>query len=308
MSKPKISVIIPTLNSARFVGEAIDSVLKQSVPVCEILVVDGGSTDGTVEIVRTKSELVQVLTQEGHGRAGARNTGLRQASGDYIALLDSDDLWIPDKLANQIYLFQKYPKVEMVFGDMALFTCDQQDTPEILDKKIYDYLRCNPVNPQRMMECLFTVNFIPTSSVIFKKSCLQKVGYMAEEFSHCEDYEYWLRFAANSQIGYLQQTLVRRRMHDANAMKNAYAQNCEALLQLFNQWRKKSGLTRESFRILLRRIASIQYDLSSHLIKHGLFLEGYKHLREIQNDNLEISIALRAKIFAKTALVKLMIK
>jgi glycosyltransferase involved in cell wall biosynthesis len=134
MNAPKISVIIPTLNSVRFIGEAIDSALNQSVPVSEILVVDGGSRDGTVEAARKIGGPVQVLSQEGRGRPGARNTGLRRATGDFIALLDSDDLWVPGKLAAQLDFFKKYSEIEMVFGDMALFArADDANVPEILD-------------------------------------------------------------------------------------------------------------------------------------------------------------------------------
>jgi glycosyltransferase involved in cell wall biosynthesis len=309
MNAPKISVIIPTLNSVQFIGEAIDSVLKQSVPVSEILLVDGGSRDGTVEMARKIGRPVQVLSQEGRGRPGARNTGLRRAAGDFIALLDSDDLWVPGKLAAQLDFFQKHPEVEMVFGDMALFKqIDDPDEPEILDAKVHDYLRRSPVNAGQLLECLFAVNFIPTSSVVFRKSCLQTVGFMNEQFLHCEDYEYWLRFAANSQTGYLEQVLVRRRMHDANAMNDAYIQNCEATIAILNQWRKWNGLTRNASQTLLRRLVLVQYNLSSHLLKCGRSDEGYDHLRQIKDRHGKIPIWLRLKIMSKTLLAKTMRK
>ena len=302
MNTPKISVIIPTLNSARFLGGAIDSVLKQSVPVSEILVVDGGSNDGTVEVAQKIGGPVQILTQEGRGRPGARNTGLRRASGDFIAFLDSDDLWVPDKLAAQLDFFQKHPEIEMIFSDMALFKRpDDPDEPEILDADVHDYLRRDPVNPGRLLECLFTVNFIPTSSVVFRKSCLQTVGFMNEEFLHCEDYEYWLRFAAHSRAGFLDRVLVRRRMHDANAMSDAFVQNCEASLLILNRWRKWSGLTGSAGQILAQRTVMIRYNLSSHLLKCGRSGEASGQLRQIVKDgNGQIPFVLRLKILAKT--------
>jgi glycosyltransferase involved in cell wall biosynthesis len=300
MSAPRISVIIPTLNSARFVGEAIDSVLKQSVSVCEILVVDGGSTDGTQELVRAKSPLVQVLSQEGRGRAGARNTGLRRAAGDFIALLDSDDLWVADKLAAQIDFLCEHQEVEFVFGDMANFTGNEsEDVPEILHAEVHDYLKHNPANPARMLECLLKVNLIPTSSVLFKRSCLQSVGFMNEEFTHCEDYEYWLRFAENSRMGFLSQILVRRRLHGSNAMNNAYVANCQGALELFIQWRKKSNLAPDIDRVLLQRMALVRYNLSSHLLKSGQFAAAYDQLRELRIENGDVSMSLRLKVWLK---------
>lgn len=303
MSVPNISVIIPTLNSARFVGEAIGSVLKQTVPVSEILLVDGGSRDGTIEVARQTGGPLQVLSNESGGRPGARNTGLRRVTGDFIALLDSDDLWVSDKLAVQLDFFHKHPEIEMVFGDMALFKqADDPDDPEILDATVHDYLRHNPANLERLLECLFAVNFIPTSSVIFRKSCLQTVGFMNEKFSHCEDYEYWLRFAANVRVGFLDRVLVRRRMHETNAMSDAYAQNCEATLLLLNEWSQRGDLSQGARRMLSRRTVLVQYNLSSHLLKCGRFEEARHRLRRLAKGNEKIQIHLRLKILAKTLL------
>jgi glycosyltransferase involved in cell wall biosynthesis len=305
MSAPKISVVIPTLNSARFAGEAIESVLRQSVPVGEILVVDGGSTDGTQNLVRAKSELVQVLPQEGRGRAGARNTGLRRASGDFIAFLDSDDLWVADKLAVQFDFLREHPEVEFVFGDMANFTGGgSEDVAEILDSEVHDDLRRNPANPARMLECLLKVNLIPTSSVLFRKSCLQSVGFMNEQFAHCEDYEYWLRFAANARLGFVARILARRRLHGSNAMNKAYVENCEATLELLNEWRKKTDLPADVRRMLSRRVASIRYNLASDLIKRGRFKDASVQLDELRSKDLDGSLILRLKVLFKYVFAK----
>jgi glycosyltransferase involved in cell wall biosynthesis len=305
MSAPRISVIIPTLNSVRFVGEAIDSVLKQSVSVSEILVVDGGSTDGTQELVRAKNPLVRVLSQEGRGRAGARNTGLRRASGDFIALLDSDDLWVADKLAVQFDFLREHSEVEFVFGDMANFTEGKcEDVPEILDAEVHDYLRQNPANPARMLEFLLKANFVPTSSVLFKKSCLQSVGFMNEEFPHCEDYEYWLRFAEISRMGFVARILAHRRLHGSNAMNEAYVQNCEATLTLLKRLRQKTGLSAVVGRTLAHRIALIQYDLASELIKRHRFKDALSQLGELRSDDLDGSTLLRLKVLLKYVFVK----
>ncbi len=300
MKEPRISVIIPTLNSARFVGEAIESVLKQSVSVSEILVVDGGSTDGTQNLVRAKSDLVQVLPQAGRGRPGARNTGLRQAAGDFIALMDSDDLWVADKLAVQFDFLREHPEVEFVFGDMANFSGnDSEDVAEILDAEVHDYLQRNPANPPRMLECLLKVNLIPTSSVLFRKSCLQSVGFMNEQFAHCEDYEYWLRFAEKSRLGFVARILTRRRLHDSNAMNQAYVENCEATLELLNRWRKKNSLSPDSTRMLVRRMALVRYNLSSHLLKSGRFAEARAQLGELRREDWDGPTPSRFKVWLK---------
>jgi hypothetical protein len=190
--------------------------------------------------------------------------------------------------------------VEFVFGDMANFSGGESgDLPEILDEKVHDYLRHNPVNPARMLECLLKVNLIPTSSVLFKKSCLQSVGLMNEEFIHCEDYEYWLRFAENSRMGFVARMLVRRRLHGSNAMNDAYVQNCEATLKLLKCLGQKDGLSTEAGRTLLHRIASVQYDLASDLIKRRRFKDAATQLGDLRSEDLNGSLILRLKVLLK---------
>ena len=98
IQKAKISVIIPTYNYGRFIKEAVESVLKQTFPVAEIIVVDDGSTDNTEEIVKALGEKVRYIKQENNGVGAARNNGVKNSYGDLIAFLDADDLWLPKKI------------------------------------------------------------------------------------------------------------------------------------------------------------------------------------------------------------------
>jgi glycosyltransferase involved in cell wall biosynthesis len=278
-----ISVVIPTFNRAAFIGDAIRSVLEQSVPVTEILVVDGGSTDDTRKIAEGFGPLVHWLPQEGKGVAAARNTGFRRAKGDWIALLDSDDLWYKDKLRAQSDLLNLNPEIDFVFGDMALFTADaDNDAPEILDLEAHQFLVSKADNLAGILEYLFRFNFVPTSSVLFRRSCLERVGYMDENLKHCEDYDYWLRFACHCRLGFVNRVLVKRRMHDANTMRGAYADNCEATLHVLEQMQGLVADAPEAVRrARLEGISLAHHRLGGYCFRQRDYVNADAHFRAV---------------------------
>jgi glycosyltransferase involved in cell wall biosynthesis len=236
LKDPRVSVVIPTLNRAAFVGKAIRSVVEQTAPVLEILVVDGGSTDGTREVAESFGPVVRFLPQEGKGAAAARNTGFRRAQGDWIALLDSDDLWLSNRLRAQFDLLAGHPETDFIFSDMAVVASDgDANLPEILNPEAHRYLVAGASHLDRILEYLFLTNFIPTSSVLFRRACLERVGFMDEELPHCEDYDYWLRFACHGRMGFVNRVLVRRVVHDTNTMRGAYVANCEGTLRVLGR-------------------------------------------------------------------------
>ena len=102
----KVSVIIPNYNYARFIGEAIESVLAQTYQPLEIIVVDDASTDDSIKVIESFGDKVKLIRQENGGVGKARNTGARNAGGDFLAFLDADDIWLPEKIEKQIKLFQ----------------------------------------------------------------------------------------------------------------------------------------------------------------------------------------------------------
>jgi len=122
-----ISVIIPAYNTERYLAEAVESVLAQTRPPAEIIIVDDGSTDESPRIARRFAKPVLYLHQSHAGAGAARNRGIAQAQGDWLAFLDADDLWLPDKLARQIALLESEPDVEMVFGGVEQFISPDLD-------------------------------------------------------------------------------------------------------------------------------------------------------------------------------------
>ena len=132
----QISVIIPAYNREAYVGEAIRSVLAQTLPPEEVIVVDDGSTDRTGEIARSFGKPVRCISQENQGVGGARNTGLGEATGNFIALLDSDDLWTGRKLELQARYLENHPETDMVFSHMKPFVSPEIEWSRVIDTSV----------------------------------------------------------------------------------------------------------------------------------------------------------------------------
>ncbi len=193
-----VSVIIPTYNRQDDVILAVESVQNQTYPPYEIIIVDDGSTDQTIDRVKNLAIPIRYLRLEHSGLpAVARNAGIRSSTGDIIAFLDSDDLWLPDKLERQMHALQLNPRITMVCSnaykiqpeqgaqDKCYHDPDRKISPPILDELIKD-------------------NFVITSTVLLRREGLDEAGLFSEQAELCalEDYDLWLRLAVIRDIAY----------------------------------------------------------------------------------------------------------
>ena len=200
-----VSVVIPTYNRWPMLGEAIESVLAQTVDGYELIVVDDGSTDETPEGLRDYGSRLTVLTQSQRGVAAARNSGARRASGEYLAFLDSDDLWHARKLQRQIAFMESSREVEIC------------QTDEIW---IRNGVRVNPRNKHRKPSGdIFRVSLerclVSPSAVMMRRDLFERVGGFDESLSVCEDYDLWLRIARDTE------TLVTKRGGHADQLSRS---------------------------------------------------------------------------------------
>lgn len=216
----RVSVVIPAYNSARFLQESIESVRQQTTSVHEIIVVDDGSTDETEKVIQSLGGDIVYIRQANAGVSAARNRGIAQATGEIIAFLDADDLWLPQKVENQVRVFWGNPDIALVATDRTDIDAQGSLLLDSLFKKqglyaFFSELRGNPV-PQALSR-LVQVNFIPTSSVMVRKSALAQVGVFDTAIRYGEDLELWARIAAQYPIACLPEVLIRYRQHGNNA-------------------------------------------------------------------------------------------
>lgn len=199
----RLSIIVPTFNRAALLGRALNSVINQSGLgphiETELIVVDDGSTDGTAEFVRTCYPQVSLLVQGNAGVSAARNAGLSAATGEWLALLDSDDEWLPHKLARQIEEITK----------SGLKICH---TEEIW---IRNGVRVNQMTKHKKRggwifeQCLPLCAMSP-SSIMIHRSVFDDVGKFDETLPACEDYDLWLRIAARYQVAYVEEPCINK--------------------------------------------------------------------------------------------------
>ncbi len=179
----KISVIIPTWNRIAVLPRAIESVIHQTYQPHEILVVDDGSEDGTAEMVRDRYPTVNLIMQSQKGVSAARNNGIKKAKGDWIGLLDSDDEWLPEKLANQVKALKNSG------GSLFCHT----DEIWIRNGKRVNQLKKHRKPEGRIYQQCLPLCCVSPSSALLHQDILQQVGLFDETFLACEDYELWLR-------------------------------------------------------------------------------------------------------------------
>lgn len=198
-SEFKISVVIPTFNRAALLQRAIDSVLAQSYPVAEVIVIDDGSTDGTRQLVTSiPQHRIQYTYQDNQGVSCARNTGIKQATGNWIALLDSDDEWLPNKLETQIRALRDNPHYGFCHTNELWVRNGKRVNPMIKHEKNGGYIfeKCLPL-------CV-----ISPSSVLIEKSVFEETGLFDESLPACEDYDLWLRYCATKPVLYVDEPLL----------------------------------------------------------------------------------------------------
>ena len=213
---PKVSVVIPTYNRGRVVGEAIDSVLSQRYDDFELIVVDDGSTDGTEELLASYLSRLTYIYQEHRGVSAARNHGIVSARGEYLSFLDSDDLWLRDKLSTQMRFMEFHPECRICYTD------------EIWIRK---GVRVNPMKKHRkysgmIFEQCLPLCIVSPSSVLIARTLLEEIGAFDESLEACEDYDLWLRIAARYPIHFIEKPLiVKRGGHEDQLSKKLNSQD-----------------------------------------------------------------------------------
>lgn len=273
-----VSTIIPTYNRAHFILEALDSVLAQSWPVDEIIIIDDGSTDETATVLRPFASRIKYIWQPNCGPGAARNHGIREARGEFIAFLDSDDIWVNDKMKIQMDFFNEHPHLDFIFGDMANFSMnDNNDSPEIKNQDIHKYFTDHATNIERILDCLIIENVIPTPTVVFRKVCIDQIGFFDENLTIAEDLDFWFKAAQKCRFGFINKVLSKRRKHDNNLINDWSRMNFSLLEVLMKLQKSPRELPLQTEKLLKDKIFRVNYDLASFYLKQKDFDKAYSH-------------------------------
>jgi glycosyltransferase involved in cell wall biosynthesis len=206
-----VSVVIATYNSARYLPEAIESVLAQSFTDRELIVVDDGSTDDTQTVLRRFGSHLVSLSQANLGVSAARNRGLTRCLGQYIAFLDADDTWAPEKLECQIEAMQAYPGHGAYFSAFTRAACD------LAPLSVHRSQR----STVSLEDLLLSGNVIGSPcTVIARRALLDLAGGFDLNLSQCADWDMWVRLAGYTDFLYVDRPLATYRQHDANMSRD----------------------------------------------------------------------------------------
>lgn len=209
-----ISVVIPAFNASKYIAQTIRSVLRQTLPADEVLVIDDGSTDNTGAIAASFGPSVRVIRIPNSKLPAARNHGVKEAKGEWIAFVDADDLWAPNKLERQMQELSLHPEADLCYTGRILLVESPAST------ELRDVIKVPPADT--IAEELLNVNKFPPSCVVIRRSTFLSVGGHDTSFPYVEDWDLWLRLL-NAGVKFVDcpEPLLRYRVHPNNMTHNA---------------------------------------------------------------------------------------
>lgn len=215
MPSSLISIIIPTYNRAALIGESIQSVLNQTYKQWELIIIDDGSHDDTYQVVSNfRDKRISYYSIAHCGIFGkVRNEGLRRANGEYVAFLDSDDLWCADKLETQVELMNQYPEIFFVFSNVTIF-----GSRAFVSPPDYDALFVGSILLSMLEETRFV--FYPSTLLFKRETIITRIGMMDEALSYGTDTKYFLNMCQYFKGAFTNKRLVQIRRHDHSTTEN----------------------------------------------------------------------------------------
>lgn len=268
MSQPLISVVIPNYNYAHYLPQTIESVLSQSYPRVEIIVVDDGSKDESTTIVEKYGERVRLVRQQNQGVAIARNRGVAEASGEFVAFLDADDLWLPTKLERQVERFQNEP-------DLGLVHCGVE---EIDESGAHLRTRLDGLEGQVATDLLLFKRAVILgggSALMVAREVFKTIGGFDVRLSTSADWDFFYRIAARHRVGFVREVLVRYRMHGANMHGNIRLMEDDMMLAYSKAFSEVGSETR---RLRRKAYGALHLTLAGSYFRAGRHFDFARHM------------------------------
>ena len=270
-----VSIAMAVYNATWCVEKALDSVFAQKLPPEEVLVCDDGSTDGTPDLIeRRYGERVTVLRLPHRNAAAARSVGLARARGAWLAFMDSDDVWHPEKLARQMAFLERHPEVRWLCTDGALVSADGV----IRESWLSDYFQ--PVRDRvgDLLPVLLERCFPLMSSMLVDREAYHQVGGLNPDIAYSHDYDLWLRMAARYPGGMMSDRLVEYLYHAGQLSRRIEDRGLDDLGIMRRIERGLLGQRPDVRRTASRRAAAIEFDLALHCFRSQRMAEGRARL------------------------------
>jgi glycosyltransferase involved in cell wall biosynthesis len=269
-NNPLVSVVIPAYNRVNYIEQTIDSVLDQTYPEVQLIVIDDGSTDGTYEKIKAYGNRLELLTHPDHcnkGQSASINLGLRQTRGTYIAILDSDDYWAPEKLDVQVNFLEKNPDIGLVYTNGYAVNADG----EIIYPMYGNNHRENNDTAAVLLDCYI---LLPQNSLV-RKSVYDKAGFFEESYRSAQDHDMLIRIAEITRFAYLQDFLFFYRRHPGSISSTQQALRWETGFRILESAGKRYPYKRATLR---RRKAVLNYRVGMVRLQEGQYLSAIAYL------------------------------
>jgi len=247
---PLVSVVIPTFNRWPLVAEAVNSVLAQSHRDCEVIVVDDGSTDATASQLAKLASRLKLFVTERRGVSAARNFGVSQSRGHYIAFLDSDDLWLRRKLERQTRFMEEHPEFHICQTDEIWIRKGVRVNPRAIHQKT-----SGDIFKRSLELCL-----VSPSAVMMTRALFDRTGGFDEAFPVCEDYDLWLRISAQHQVALVPDRLtIKRGGHADQLSRSVWGMDRYRILALQKLLRSNLDRSQQAaaFKMLRQKVAIV---------------------------------------------------
>jgi len=255
MEKPLVSVIIPTHNRASRLSKAVNSVLSQTFSNLEVIIVDDCSTDNTAnkaqELIQQDQRVKYFKQEQNQGAPAARNRGIKAAQGKYIGLLDDDDQYLPEKIEQQVKVFENASDdVGLVYGGFKniVLNSDREDRVK------------KPKERGDITKALLEKCFIGSPTVLIKKECFGKVGYFDEKLQSCQDWDMWFRIAQKFKADYAKEIVANYYFHDGEQITTNFDKKAQGVNRIYF---KHQEYLREYPKIYLHRIKNLAKALAA---------------------------------------------
>ena len=265
---PKVSIVTPSYNQAQYLEKTILSVINQDYPNIEYIIIDGGSTDGSQEIIKKyESKITYWVSEKDNGQSDAINKGFRKCTGEIVAWINSDDLYVEGALSRVVKYFNEHPDVDMVHGNI-----------DFVDE--HGKFMKNVKTGDFTLQQLLVTNRVSQPSVFFKRKIFDQIGYLNESLHYIMDYDFWIKVARMSAIGHTGFTIAQFRLHgESKTVSNSdlfLIENLTLLDQLLTKQGLQDDVKKSIFSSMQSLLPRFQF---THMAEMHKYLQKTSHAK-----------------------------